>query len=409
MINSYFFRFFTLLITLSVFSNLRSQIKVESTPLLLDNQHLALTKERLEEGDIYLQTSFKRLIRAADDMLLEGPFTVTEKIKLPPSENPHDYASYSRYWWPDPNKKDGLPYIRRDGETYPKSQSLDASDRKRIGALGENTETLGLAYYFSGEEKYAKKAAQLLRVWFINADTKMNPNLNHAQCRPGHNTGSKSGVLDGRLMIKAFEASLLIGNSNALSKAEKQVIKNWAEAYLAWLTNNQMALKEAASKNNHGSYYDLQVLYLSLFTAKKVQAQNIAQKFYQNRILKQIRADGSMPEEIARTRPLFYSIYNLHAMFLFAHLAEKVGIDLWKANDPFSRLKAGLDFLTPYTQLEKSWPYPEVGEVDRMELFQIILMANKAYPTEGYLDFIDNLPEEKRREERALLAFPLMR
>ena len=409
MINSYFSRFFTLLITLLVSCNLWSQTKVGSTPLLLNNQHLALTKERLEEGDIYLQTSFTRLIRAADDMLLESPFTVTEKIKLPPSENPHDYASYSRYWWPDPSKKDGLPYIRRDGETYPKSQSLDASDRKRIGALGENTETLGLAYYFSGEEKYAKKAAQLLRVWFLNADTKMNPNLNHAQCRPGHNTGSKSGVLDGRLMIKAFEASLLIGNSNALSKAEKQALKNWAEAYLAWLTKSQMALKEAASKNNHGSYYDLQVLYLSLFTAKKVQAQNIAQKFYQNRILKQIRADGSMPEEIARTRPLFYSIYNLHAMFLFAHLAEKVGIDLWKANNPFSRLKASLDFLTPYTQLEKSWPYPEVGEVDRMELFQIILMANKVYPTEGYLDFIDYLPEEKRREERALLAFPLMR
>jgi len=402
-------RLFTSLIILLMLSNLSSQDKAESTPLLMDSQYLASTKERLEQGDIRLKTSFTLLIRTANDMLLEGPFTVTEKTKLPPSGNPHDYASYSRYWWPDPNKKDGLPYIRRDGETNPKSQTLSASDRKRIGALGENTETLALAYYFSGEEKYAKKAAQLIRVWFLDSKTRMNPNLNHAQCRPGHNTGSKSGVLDGRLMIKAFEASLLIGDSNVLTKDEKQALKNWAEEYLAWLTESQIALKEEASKNNHGSYYDLQVLYLALFTGKKEQAKNIAQKFYQNRVIKQIQADGSMPKEIVRTRPLFYSIYNLHAMFLFAHLAEKVAIDIWRANDPSSRLKAGLDFLVPYTHPEKFWPSPEIVEVDRMELFQIILMANYVYPKGGYSDFLDNLPEEKRKGERALLAFPLIR
>ena len=46
---------------------------------------------------------------------------------FPPSGNKNNYASYSRYWWPDPAKADGLPYIRRDGETYPGSQSLTAS------------------------------------------------------------------------------------------------------------------------------------------------------------------------------------------------------------------------------------------------------------------------------------------
>ena len=62
-------------------------------------------------------------------------------------------------------------------------------------------------------------------------------------------------------------------------------------------------------------------------------------KFLHKRILKQIQTDGSMPEEMARTRPLFYSIYNLNALFLVAHLAEKVGVDIWKTNDPSSRLR----------------------------------------------------------------------
>ena len=53
-------------------------------------------------------------------------------------------------------------------ENLSRSQSLDASDRQRIGALGENTEALGLAYYFTGEKKYAQEVAQLLRVWFLD-------------------------------------------------------------------------------------------------------------------------------------------------------------------------------------------------------------------------------------------------
>ena len=386
-----------------------AQNSIPIAPLLLDSGTLATTKSQLEQEEPRLQKAYAQLILAADKALLEGPFSVTDKTQLPPSGNKNDYASYSRYWWPDPTKADGLPYIRRDGETYPGSQSLDASDRQRIGALGENIEALGLAYYFTGKEKYAQKVAQLLRVWFLDKTTRMNPNLNHAQCRPGHNTGSKSGVLDGRIMIKALEASLLIEGSKALSKEEKKGLKRWAEAYFEWLTTNQLALQEAASKNNHGSYYDVQALYFALYAGKKAQAQQIAQDFYTKRILKQIQADGSMPEEMARTRPLFYSIYNLNALFLVAHLAEKVGEDLWKTNDPSSRLRTALDYLVPYTDPDKSWPHPTLRTTNRMDLFQILQLADRVYPTGNYLDYSKQLPQEDLEAERSLLAYPLMR
>lgn len=386
-----------------------AQNSIPIAPLLLDSGTLATTKSQLEQEEPRLQKAYAQLILAADKALLEGPFSVTDKTQLPPSGNKNDYASYSRYWWPDPTKADGLPYIRRDGETYPGSQSLDASDRQRIGALGENTEALGLAYYFTGKEKYAQKVAQLLRVWFLDKTTRMNPNLNHAQCRPGHNTGSKSGVLDGRIMIKALEASLLIEGSKALSKEEKKGLKRWAEAYFEWLTSSELALQEAASKNNHGSYYDLQALYFALYAGKKAQAQQIAQNFYTKRILKQIQADGSMPEEMARTRPLFYSIYNLNALFLVAHLAEKVGEDLWKTNDPSSLLRTALDYLVPYTDPDKSWPHPTLRTTNRMDLFQILQLADRVYPTGNYLDYSKQLPQEDLEAERSLLAYPLMR
>ena len=167
--------------------------------------------------------------------------------------------------------------------------------------------------------------------------------------------------------------------------------------------------KKQPRKNNHGSYYDVQLLYFALFTGKRDLAQKVAQNFYQNRVLKQIQDDGSMPEEIARTRPLFYSVFNLHALFLFAHLAEKAGVDIWKANVATSRLKAGLEFLVPYINPELTWPYPTIKEVNRMELFQLLLLADRVYPNENYLDYATRLPEEKRTVDRSQLAFPLMR
>ena len=400
---------FSLMLLSLVLQKGAAQKNIPSAPILLESDYLATTKTQLEQQEPRLQKAYGQLILAAEKALFEGPFSVTDKTQLPPSRNKNDYASYSRYWWPDPTKADSLPYIRRDGETYPRSQSLDASDRQRIGALGENTEALGLAYYFTGKEKYAQKVAQLLRVWFLYEATRMNPNLNHAQCRPGHNTGSKSGVLDGRIMIKALEASLLIEGSKALNKNEKLGLKQWAETYFEWLTTNELALQEAVSKNNHGSYYDVQALYFALYAGKKAQAQQIVQNFYQKRVLKQIQTDGSMPEEMARTRPLFYSIYNLNALFIVAHLAEKVGEDLWKTNGPSSRLRTALDYLVPYTDPDKSWPHPTLRATNRMDLFQILQLADRVYPTGNYLDFSNQLPHDDLEVERSLLAYPLMR
>ena len=388
---------------------LPEQVSDKSAPatILMSGEILAKTKMRIKNHDPKLKPAMDKLIAEADAALLGGPYSVTNKQKVAPSGDKHDYASYSRYWWPDPDKSDGLPYIRRDGETNPDSQNTKKSDRPRIEKIGIHTETLGLAYYLTGKEKYAVKAAELLRVWFLDPATRMNPNLNHAQTRTGHNNGTKFGVLDGRMMTRALEGSLLIAGSSALSDTEREGLKAWAAEYLNWLKTGELAVAEAASTNNHGTFFDAQAMYFALYCGNKEDASKIAQQAGQKRVLSQIKSDGSMPEEMRRTRPLFYSNYNLHAMFILAHLAKKVDVDIWNTGD--SRLRAGLDFLTPYTDSNKKWPTPTIGEADRMKMFPILLMADQAYPNGNYLQFLDRLPLSKRKVRRENLAFPLMR
>jgi len=114
-----------------------------------------------------------------------------------------------------------------------------------------------------------------------------------------------------------------------------------------------------------------------------------------------------MPEELRRTRPQFYSNYCLHAHFIVALLGEKVGVDIWNAAD--KRLKAGLDYLAPYSDPSVPWPHKTIRENDRMNMFPILLMADLKYPEGNYRKMADKLPLEERKIRRENLAFPLMR
>ena len=158
-----------------------------------DATHLANVKQSLQTP--FYATAYQELKSEADKLLDVQPLSVMMKEKTPGSGNKHDYMSLARYYWPDPTKPDGLPYISRDGESNPE---LDKFDRNRLGDTAGRVTTLALAWYFSNDEKYAQKATELLRVWFFNKDTRMNPNLEYAQVIMGRNNnkGRSFGVID---------------------------------------------------------------------------------------------------------------------------------------------------------------------------------------------------------------------
>lgn len=366
---------------------------------------LSKSRERLAGGDPARRPALDRLLADADRALAVNPVSVVDKTRTPPSGDKHDYMSLAPYFWPDPTKKDRLPYIRKDGERNPESGGGN-SDSSRFGRMGSAVETLSLAYYFSGREAYAEHAARLLRAWFLDPATRMNPNLNYAQAVPGRVNGRGTGIIETVRLIGIVDSIGLLGGSRAWTAQDQDGIVYWMKQYLEWLQTSGNGRAERRASNNHGTYYDAQVVSLALLTGQHDLARRVLRGAGERRIGAQIMPDGSQPRELARTRSFSYSVYNLTAMEDLADLGEREGIDLWRYQTPDGRsIRKAIDFLAPYADPNRRWPFKQITPLDRGSLYADLLQADLHYHDQAYRRWINCLPAEDRAQSRATLLY----
>jgi hypothetical protein len=110
--------------------------------------------------------------------------------------------------------------------------------------LDNAARTLALVWYFTSVEKYAAKAAALLRYWFFDAATKMNPNLNYAQAVPGVNDGRGTGIIESRDLTGIADAAGLLEGSAAWKESDSKQLQQWYAQYLDWLLTSKNGLDE---------------------------------------------------------------------------------------------------------------------------------------------------------------------
>jgi len=327
------------------------------------SSHLAKVKQSLSQP-IYL-VAYQQLLREANSELKKKPLSVMIKEKTPASGDKHDYMSQARYFWPDPTKLDGKPYIQRDGESNPELEKLD---RVRLSSMANSVTTLSLAYYFSGNEKYARKATKLIDVWFFNKDTKMNPNLNYAQTIPGlyNDQGRCYGVIDAYSFVDMLDAVQLLEQSKAFTIKDSQKLKEWFGKLLDWILTSEQGQEEGQQKNNHSVAHDAQIIAFAMYTGNKKVAEEFLYDFPAKRIYKQIEPDGKQPEELKRTLAFGYSEFNLSHMTDIFLMGQKMGISIDNATSADGRnFYKAVDFLALYLGKEVSaWPYKQISDWD---------------------------------------------
>jgi hypothetical protein len=368
----------------------------------LDGELLQFSGNKLKEGDSLLNKAVQKLLKDAGQSLSSGPFTVVSKKRLPPSGDRHDYISMGPYWWPDPDKPDGLPYIRKDGEVNPEVRLYE--DYDKLKAMIKAVRSLTIAYYFTGEEKYASHASLLIRTWFIDPETRMNPHLNYGQSVPGITDGRQYGIIETLEMPYVIDGIGLIQDSESWTEADQKAMVEWFKEFLNWLLHSTLGRDEADQPNNHGTWYDVQCVTYALFTDQVELAVKIINENTLARLSGHIKPDGSQPMELARTRSWGYSVMNLKGFFMLAGLAKKLKIDL--INDHTggkSQIQTALDFFIPYLRGDKEWEYKQIVGIDYSESCLLLRLGTIYFGNLIYEELLDKYASNETLEELNLL------
>ncbi len=299
----------------------------------------------------------QRILRAADKALEMAPVSLTQhRSPLNPGTE-HEFFSMSDYYWPDPDKPDGKPYIMRDGQSNPGNFN---EHRKALMAMRDATSALAAAWLLTQDEKYADKAVQMLRVFFVDAATRMTPSLDHAQAIIGKPTPDRgTGLIDTLHLIEVPLSILTLKDSKAMPAETFDALRQWFADYTKWFIESSKGKNEAKAKNNHAVAYWVQVAAFATLTQDAALLAECRRQFKQVFVAVQMAADGGFPLELGRTKPYAYSIFQLDIMSALCQLLTTPEDNLWAFTTPDGKcMEKAVAFLFPYLKDKASWPKP---------------------------------------------------
>lgn len=382
---------------------LLAQSTGKATAFSLDGKVLEKNRSLIANNDPSVSEAYKNLVKDAAKAMTFEPVSVMEKTNLPPSGDKHDYMSLAPYFWPDPAKADGLPYIRKDGQTNPEVKNY--KDKEYMPKLCEQVNILALAYYFSGDNSYAEHAAKLLRVWFLDPATKMNPNLNYAQAIKGVNEGRGAGLIDTRHFVKLIDGIGLLQTCKAWKPADQKGMQQWFADFLNWMQTSKNGIDEMNAKNNHGTWYDAQRLAMALF----IDSTDMAKRIISNvarRLDSQVDEKGFFPAEMTRTISLHYTAFAMEPFFIIANMAGSTGFNLFDHVTPSGKsLKRSFDVLKPYFTNEKKWEGEQIKDYDPEDGYIILMEAAKHYACKDCVQAVKKLAAGKAPRLRLHLLY----
>ena len=351
------------------------------------------TSTEKEQYDFF---SEKEIVKEADSYLTKKPVTVTAAICKRSAGTSQDFYSEGDYWWPDSINPNG-PYIRKDGQTNPENF---VAHRLAMRNLSRWVASLTAAYKITKDPKYANKALDHLNAWFINTDTKMNPHLLYAQAIKGRVTGRGIGIIDTIHLIEVTKSIQILQQLGYLKTEDFQGFKNWFDEYVTWLTTHPYGLKEKDHGNNHSTWWAAQV---AAFAALAERPEIIAdcRDQFKKLLTAQMDEKGGFPDELERTKPYNYSLFNIEGYVALAEIASIPSDNLWNYKTKNGTLEKAIDFMLPGIQDKSKWTFPkDVQHFDELPIQSAsLILAGLAYNNTEYLETWKTLPQKRQSKE----------
>jgi len=342
-------------------------------------------------------TDRERILTSAHKYVPQAPLTITAFPAARSAGGLHDFYSQADYFWPNPNDPDG-PYINRDGKSNP--ENFD-EHRKRMVALSIQMPALTAAWLLTGERNYAVAACDHLRAWFVTPETRMNPNLQFAQAVQGVSTGRSYGIIDTLHLVEVARAASFL-TPKILSPQDSRAVRSWFSSYVDWLSNSEHGTQERDAKNNHAMCWALQVAEFARLVGNRSVQSDVYRRYREILLPNQEAIDGSFPQELARTKPYSYSIFNFDVM---AGLCQSLrGL----VPDPVSfqlsdgrGLSRAAEFIYPYLKDKAAWKWAK--DVEHFEALPArspgLLFAGIAFHDRRYIDLWKSLNPDPTEKE----------
>ena len=360
----------------------------------------ALGRERERRRPTFDVAAFDRarVLRAARQYLSERPVTVTASHSPRSAGGAHDFFSEGDYWWPDPHNPGG-PYVQRDGMTNPDNF---VEHRRALMRLSLQVPALAAAWKLTGEARYARHAALHLRAWFLDPATRMNPNLQYAQAIHGRTKGRGIGIIDTIHLVEVARAVELLEVARALAPAEVAGVKSWFADYLRWMTTSANGREEREAQNNHGTCWVMQVAAFAHLRGDGQLLDYCRTRFKTVLVPGQMASDGSFPQELRRTKPYGYSLFNLEALATVCQILSTPEDDLWKFELADGRgMRRAMEYMVPFIRDKQRWPLgPDVMYDAAWPMRQTsLLFAGLALGRPDYIELWKGLPADSNVEE----------
>lgn len=314
--------------------------------MFVSKEEIAAIQKRVRDGQEPWQSAYVQMVNTAERALEQEPVTVTRKGK-----GRHEY-------WTDPpyrgwSQVDSTGPDSRDGQINPEA---DRGDYMAAIALDNAVRNLGLAYAFTGEEHYAQKAIELLRVWCVDEKTHMEPALTNGQS-PIELYITMPGMIYGGYLVLNYDGW------------DGGIRKGWLDWVRAFSNN----VREAEHKNNFENW---RLVLLSTAAVTLNEGALLSQVFdrWRSIIDWQMSLEGWMVHEIGRTKSVDYSTYALNAMSQTAEIARQQGVDLYGYKlDDGRGLEFTLDHHAPYVVHPETWPHKQIAPYkgDNAAIFEL--------------------------------------
>ncbi|MEM6965724.1 MAG: alginate lyase family protein [Bacteroidota bacterium] len=326
----------------------------------------------------------------------QAPVPITN-FKCPRSAGSiHDFYSEGDYWWQNPADPNG-PYIRRDGQSNPDNF---VAHRRAMRDLNQWVAALVAAYKITKDEKYATHAMKHLEAFFLHEQTLMNPNMLYAQAIKGKVTGRGIGIIDSIHLIEITQAIAVLADSGFLQGEPLVGLKNWFNNFAEWLNTHPYGLDEKDHGNNHSTWWAAQVAAFA-HLAEREDLMKIARQQFKKLLPEQMAADGSFPDELSRTKPYNYSLFNLEGYATLCAIASTEEDNLWTYESNNGSFEKAWQFMVPFLKDKSTWiKPPDVQHFDELPIQSAgLLFAGLAYQNEDFLNTWKSLNPERKSQE----------